>query len=277
MNCRIEELTEMEILGAPSGTMGQIRKTTLQPWWAKSSGTDQYGPWADLLIGKQTYRFRLVPTGKYRKTLRYFDQRKKQELKTVVKIECLENEYWLGETEVTDLQIKYIDPIASYDDRPRATTWQWWTKQICSRLNKEYPNLGVNLPSEQQWEFACFAQGSGHPNQNLAEYAWYKDNSGNDFHPAKKKKPNAWGFYDMQGNIEELCREMYQSYWSIEDDFVSVQERDGFRKRLAAAIELRILKGGAYFSAAENCQVSSRIPVSAQAGEWGGRLCIPAK
>ena len=280
---RIEERIELEIIGSPSSTLNHVRKTTLHPWWAKSSGMDQYGPWADLPIGEKMYRLRLVPTGKYRKTIRYFDQRKKQELKPVVKIEIIENEYWLGETEITGSQWSNIMDMKGGGDiftethlHPMQTYWRGW-EQICLLLNNRYPNLGARLPSEQQWEFACFANGSCSLDQDLDTFAWYRNNSGGKTHPVKLKSPNPWGFYDMQGNVDEWCQEVYQPHWSIEDDSLSIQERNDFRARWTKEMQARILKGGHSHSTPKDCQAGSREVGSKHYGGVGCRLCIPTE
>jgi formylglycine-generating enzyme required for sulfatase activity len=78
-------------------------------------------------------------------------------------------------------------------------------------------NSVYRLPTEAEWEYACrawtstrFSYGDDPGYTNLASYAWYTDNSGGVTHPVGQKLPNAWGLYDMQGNVWQWC----STWWS---------------------------------------------------------------
>ena len=80
-----------------------------------------------------------------------------------------------------------------------------------------WTNNGYRLPTEAQWEFACRAGSTtdkyyGNNDDELINYAWYSLNSDNITHEIGMKLPNAFGLYDMYGNVSEWCWDFYDSY-----------------------------------------------------------------
>jgi formylglycine-generating enzyme required for sulfatase activity len=67
------------------------------------------------------------------------------------------------------------------------------------------------LPTEAEWEYACRAGGTGVP-AKLDEAAWHAGNSDGKYQLVAKKKPNAWGLFDMLGNVMEWTTDQYAPY-----------------------------------------------------------------
>ena len=122
--------------------------------------------------------------------------------------------FWMMETEVTQKQWKAVmgnnPSIFKRDDLPvECVSWD-----DCQEFCKKCTQLGlpVQLPTEAQWEYACRAGTTGAYAGNLVEMAWYYYRRGIKTHPVGTKKPNAWGLYDMHGNVYEWCQDWYGSY-----------------------------------------------------------------
>jgi formylglycine-generating enzyme required for sulfatase activity len=107
------------------------------------------------------------------------------------------------------------------------------------------------LPTGAEWEYACRGGSTtrfsyGDATRSLGEYAWYKDNSEQKTHPVGKKKPNAWGLYDMHGNVWEWCHDLYdEKYYANAATDDPQGPSSGSR---------RVLRGGSWRIAAGICR-----------------------
>lgn len=100
---------------------------------------------------------------------------------------------------------------------------------------------GYRLPTEAEWEYACRAGSTKKRYGPLNEIAWYDGNSGDSTHPVGKKMPNAFGLYDMLGNVWEWCWD-----WDGEDPAGEVADPVG-----PAEGSCRVNRGGSWFYDAE--------------------------
>ena len=94
---------------------------------------------------------------------------------------------------------------------------------------------GGSLPSEAQWEFACRAGTTtpyfwGTDMGLVGDYAWYRDNSGDQTHEVGLKEPNPWGLYDILGNVAEWCLDGKWAYDDHPDAKENPQEATDYMK-----------------------------------------------
>lgn len=136
----------------------------------------------------------------------------------------------------------------------------------------ELNNLGdgtYRLPTEAEWEYACragtttaFANGDiteyscQHPctlDQNLNQMAWYCCNSNYTTHQVAQKSPNAWGLYDMHGNVLELCSDYYDVDYGLTDPTSAVTDPTG-PSADSLFVVLNVARGGSYKHDPSTCR-----------------------
>ncbi|MFC3196219.1 formylglycine-generating enzyme family protein [Parapedobacter deserti] len=146
------------------------------------------------------------------------------------------------------------------ENHPALGMTQYNAIQFCKWL---YVRTGVfyRLPTEAEWEYACRAGSTteyhfGDDPSQLDEYAWYKANSGAKTHPVGGKQPNAWGLYDMHGNVAEWTYDQYVA------DFY--RQFDGITANNPVAIPEKLyphsIRGGSFEDGAADLRSAARMP-----------------
>ena len=162
-----------------------------------------------------------------------------------------------------------LTPVYAITGRTPETGYPITAAAVTADLNKN----GYRLPTEAQWEYACRAGTTttwfhGNAVAGVENYAWYSVNSNSKTHEVGKKTANAFGLYDMHGNVFEWC-------WDWYDTYPSGTQTDPIGG--AATGSYRVVRGGCWGVPAEVAGSSFRyfgFP-DAREGILGFRLVCP--
>jgi formylglycine-generating enzyme required for sulfatase activity len=204
----------------------------------------------------------LIPPGEFmmgspegEKVGRYYDEGAQHRVK-------ITRGFYLGATEVTQAQWQKVmgnNPSKFKGDNLPVDMLTWHdAMEFCRKLSamegKQY-----RLPTEAEWEYACRAGSTGPyaGNGQLGDMGNYWKVSGKRTHPVGGRQANAWGLYDMHGNVWEWCQSQYKAY--------PYREGDG-RESLVDKTMKRVLRGGSWTSLISECRASDR---NGSLPDWG--------
>ena len=188
--------------------------------------------------------------------------------------------FWLAETPTTQRLWKSVMGLNPSkfkgDDLPVEMVSWHECNDFIGRLNSSLRSssnstkLGrFRLPTEAEWEYACRAGTRGKYNvagASLDSLGWYDDNSGGKTHAVGGKRANAWGLYDMHGNVWEWCAD-----WDGDYPSGTVTDPTG-----PSSGSCRVLRGGSWYYFARNCRSANRfygVPASRRSSR-GFRLLL---
>ncbi|MFA4985644.1 MAG: SUMF1/EgtB/PvdO family nonheme iron enzyme [Candidatus Brocadiia bacterium] len=136
--------------------------------------------------------------------------------------------FYIGAMEVTQAQYRAVmgENPSEYEGDNLPVEGMSWEEAVefCRRLTEAERERGslldgmvYRLPTEAEWEYCCRAESTGDyyfgaDGSLLGDYAWIEGNFGGKPHQVGSKKPNAWGLYDMYGNVGEWCQDLYSAY-----------------------------------------------------------------
>ena len=197
----------------------------------------------------------------------------------------LSKPFYMGIYEITQSQWKAVMGTEPWDGKTCAKSgasnaasyisWDDATK-FCEALSKK-TGKKVTLPTEAQWEYACRAGNKttysfGDDASKLGEYAWHDKNAygtGEKYaHSVGEKKPNAFGLYDMHGNVWEWCRDWYATGF-----YANAKNVDPENTTEAKA---RVLRGGSWYYDPLFCRAAFRdwCPSDGRANNGGFRVVV---
>ncbi len=133
----------------------------------------------------------------------------------------------------------------------------------------------IRLPSEAEWEYACRAGTTtrysfGDAADDLKHHAWFKGNARGEDPPVGKKKPNAWGLYDMHGYVWEWCADAWHPNYNGAPTDGRAREKRGEKDR--------VVRGGSWKDGADECRSAFRHHLSAGArSDAVGFRCVRAR
>jgi formylglycine-generating enzyme required for sulfatase activity len=168
------------------------------------------------------------------------------------------SDYRISKHEVTQAQWKAVmgENPSMFDGCDNCPVEQVSWNDVQGFISKLNYKTGerYRLPTEAEWEYAAkggknskrfFASGS----DNLADVAWYVDNSEGKTHVVGTKQPNELGIYDMTGNVSEWCLDWYAAYRT----YVPSNPAGG------PSGQFRTLRGGSWTLGAYDCRTAARF------------------
>ena len=240
------------------------------PDWACEWAEDEFGVQAGFAVGQVVHRLRWIPPWRFwmgspEDETGRFDGEGPRHLVTITQ------GFWLGEVPCTQALWEVVmgeypshfqgEKTQDDQDAERPVEQVSWEEcqAFTKRLGEVLRSPGWRLPWESQWEYACRAgteeatYGGGWASDEEARrvldgIGWYGENSKSQTHVVGQKRANAWGLYDMLGNVWEWCGDGDRQY----------ETRAAPDPRGSDLGSLRVLRGGSWLGGARFVRAAFR-------------------
>jgi formylglycine-generating enzyme required for sulfatase activity len=174
-----------------------------------------------------------------------------------VKAQLPDPSHWQENPKTPVERVRWRDAKAYCNERSRLEGLTPSYNEKTTEWDCDYAANGYRLPTEAEWEYAARAGSEtpydfGGPDQ-LKQYAWFADNAEQKTHPVGQKKPNAWGLYDMYGNVSQWCEDVFSPTYYKESP-----EKDPTGPRDPGHDVKRVMRGGNWKVGADQCRATWR-------------------
>ncbi|MEO0444949.1 MAG: formylglycine-generating enzyme family protein [Verrucomicrobiota bacterium] len=239
------DVRDCQALTVDSDVHGLHFQAIERPAWAKRMKRDRYGLRAELDVEGVRVGLRWIPPGRFLMG--------DEEYGPVHEVQ-ISMGYWMMESTVTRALWSAVrgekeDPEKSLLPKNEVS----WDDAVafCESVGERVPGLSFSLPTEAQWEYACRAGTTGDFNVDGVDpevLAWSDGAYPGEPNPVRQKQSNAWGLYDMHGNVWEWCLDPQRDYsGAVADPVGSLQNGAD-----------RVLRGGSWDSSAQDCRSAQR-------------------
>jgi formylglycine-generating enzyme required for sulfatase activity len=227
--------------------------------YATAFGEDEFGLWMELTVQEVKQKFRWIEAGVFKMGSTEYASETPHDV-------TLTHGYWLAESACTQalwIAVMGENPASFKEDLNNPVEQVSWNdaQEFLSKLNQAIPELNARLPTEAEWEYACragtttpFSFGDtitpdqvnydGNYPYGDAKKGLYREKTV----PVKSLPPNAWGLYEMHGNVWEWCNDWYDDYSSE-----PVTNPTGATEGTS-----RVMRGGSWFSSARSTRSAFR-------------------
>ena len=186
--------------------------------------------------------------------------------------------FWLGKYEVTQSQWQSVmgcNPSGFKDPQRPVEQVSWEDCQMFLQRVRCSTGLDIRLPTEAEWEYACRAGTYGAWQDVPCDtISWHKDNSNKQTWPVGQKKENAWGLYDMIGNVAEWCSDWFDENYYFHSPANDPENATAREDKYSS----RVVRGGGWDYGSYGCSSAyrDREKQFEHKSSLGFRLCCSA-